>query len=422
MAVRRSARIIGTMVAALALVAGAGGCGAGSGTKDAKATTLTVVATNYGDSVHKNSQGYWDRVGLAFQATHPGVRVVTTVYPADTVDAKVAALVKRGKAPDVVQTGSFAEYAAAGKLYSADELLSIPVQAGFVRSLADAGKVAGTQYGLPFTASTRLLYYNKDLFRQAGLKAPATWQELLVDARVLKARGVKYPIALPFGPEEAEAETLGWLLAGEGGYTNNAGSYDLASDANVSTLTWLRSNLVEAGLTGPVAPGRLNRGAALTAFVDGEAAMVNAPLSLMRQIEDSSTHVSYGTVALPSRTGKTVPTMGTADWITAFKQGGHRELTGAFLDFLYGDKYVREQAAEYQLLPVTASVSARMRADGRYKRLWNGLDALGNVSLYPLSETSWSRVSAAIRSKIGASVAPGGDPRAVLTSIAKTAR
>ena len=30
-------------------------------------------------------------------AAHPGIRVVTTVYPADTVDAKVAALVKRGK-------------------------------------------------------------------------------------------------------------------------------------------------------------------------------------------------------------------------------------------------------------------------------------------------------------------------------------
>lgn len=130
MAVRRSARIVMAVIAALGLTAGVGGCGAGSGTKDAKTTTLTVVATNYGDSVHKNSQGYWDRVGLAFQAAHPGVRVVTTVYPADTVDAKVAALVKRGKAPDVVQTGSFAEYAAAGQLYSAEELLSIPSRPG----------------------------------------------------------------------------------------------------------------------------------------------------------------------------------------------------------------------------------------------------------------------------------------------------
>jgi multiple sugar transport system substrate-binding protein len=113
--------------------------------------------------------------------------------------------------------------------------------------------------------------------------------------------------------------------------------------------------------------------------------------------------------------------MGTADWTIAFKQRGHRQQIGQFLDFLYSDKYVTEQAAEYQLLPVTTSVSNAMRADKRYRSLWNGLDTLGNMDLYPLSETSWSRVSAAIRTKIGASVAPGGDPKAVLTSIAKSA-
>ncbi|MFG2311269.1 extracellular solute-binding protein [Streptomyces sp. NPDC048566] len=419
---RRSTRIMVAMAAALGLSAGAAGCGGGQDAADAGTTTLKIVATNYGDSVHKNSQGYWDRVGLAFQAAHPGVRVVTTVYPADTVDAKVAALVKRGEAPDIVQGGNFAQYAAAGELYSADEVLSIPVQAGFVRSLADAGKVNGTPYGMPFTASTRLLYYNKDLFRRAGLDAPATWQELAADARALKAQGVKYPIALPFGPEEAEAETLGWLLAGAGGYTDNGGKYDLVSEANVSALGWLRTNLVEAGLTGPVAPGRLNRSAALKAFVDGEAGMVNAPLSLMRQIADSSQNVPYGTVALPGSSGRTTPTMGTADWVVAFKKGGHRTETGAFLDFLYGDKYVREQAAEYQLLPVTVSVSAGMRADDAYRPLWHGLDALDGMSLYPLAETNWSRVAAEIRSRIGAAVAPGGDPEAVLTEIAKTAR
>lgn len=141
--------------------------------------------------------------------------------------------------------------------------------------------------------------------------------------------------------------------------------------------------LVAEGLTGPTLPGKLNRGAALQAFMDGKAAMVNAPLSLMRQIEDSTLSVPYGTVALPSRTGRTVPTMGTADWTIAFRSAGHREATGKFLDFLYGDKYVTQQAAEYQLLPVTTAASAAMRQDKQYSKLWNGLDALGNMELYP---------------------------------------
>ncbi|MER5924305.1 ABC transporter substrate-binding protein [Streptomyces mirabilis] len=418
---RRRARIMMTMTAALGLTVGVSGCGTDSGS-GAKTTTLTVVATNYGDSVHKNSIGFWDRVGLAFQAAHPDIRVETKVYPADEVDAKVAALVKQGRAPDVVQTDSYAEYAAKGMLYRADELLSISAQGSFVPSLAEAGQVRRVQYGLPFTASTRLLYYNKDLFSRAGLKPPTTWQQLLVDARVLKAMGVTYPIALPLGPEEAEAETLTWLLAGGGGYTDNSGSYALTSKENVSTLKWLRSSLVAEGLTGPTLPGKFNRGAALQAFMDGKAAMVNAPLSLMRQIEDSTLSVPYGTVALPSRTGRTVPTMGTADWTIAFRSAGHREATGKFLDFLYGDKYVTQQAAEYQLLPVTTAASAAMRQDKQYSKLWNGLDALGNMELYPLSETNWSQVVASIRAEIGRSVAPGGDPEAVLSSIGKATR
>jgi len=418
--VRRGIRVTVSLLAALGLTAGLSGCGgAGSGASE---VTLHVVAVNYGDSVHKNSQGFWDRVDLAFHTAHPEIDVETKVYSADTIDAKVAALVKQGKAPDVVQSDGFAEYAAKDLLYSADEVLSIPTQAGFVPSLAEAGQMDGDQYGLPFTASTRLLYYNKDLFTTAGLKPPKTWDQLLVATRVLKAQGVKYPIAVPLGPEEAEAETLMWLLAGGGGYTDDTNNYAIASDTNVETMRWLKTDLVGEGLTGPVAPGKLNRAAALQAFMDGDAGMVNAPLSLMRQIEDSTLSVPYGTVPLPSRSGRDVPTMGTADWVTAFKQGGHREQIGQFLDFLYQDKYVIEQATEYQLLPVTTSASDTMRADKTYRRLWDGLDTLQNLELYPLTETNWSEVTAAIRAQIGKAVAPTGNPQTVLTTIAKTAR
>jgi len=416
--VRRTVRIVAAAAVALGLTVGVSGCGGLTGSA-AKHVTLTVVVTNYGDSVHKNSQGYWDRVALAFRTDHPDIDVETTVYPADEIDAKVAELVRQGKAPDIVESDSYAEYAAKGLLYKADDLLSIAVQGGFEPSLAAAGQVDRVQYGLPFTASTRLLYYNKDLFKRAYLDPPTTWAELVADARALKVRGVKYPIAVPLGPEEAEAETLMWLLAGDGGYTDGTGNYSLASDANVATLKWLKSDLVGAGLTGPVAPGQLNRSAALQAFLEGDAAMVNGPLSLMRQIEDSTDNVAYGTVPLPSRTGKAAPAMGTADWIVGFKQRGHGEQIGTFLDFLYGDKYVTEQATEYQLLPVTTSVSDAMRADKQYRPLWNGLDALQTLELYPLSETNWAQVSASVRKRIGKAVAPGGDPEAVLESIAK---
>ncbi|MFF9772227.1 ABC transporter substrate-binding protein [Streptomyces sp. NPDC013978] len=418
---RHNARTIVAVTAALGLAVGLSGCGGGA---DAESGTvsLTVVATNYGDSVRKNSEGYWDRVALAFGAEHPGIDVDVQVHDPDEVDEKVAELVERGEAPDIVQTDSYSEYAARDLLYSADEVLSVPVQASFVRSLANAGEMDRAQYGMPFTASTRLLYYNKDLFAQAGLEPPTTWDELVAAARVLKVRGVTYPIAVPLGPEEAEAETLTWLLAGDGGYTDSTNRYDIASAANVATLTWLKEDLIGEGLTGPVPPGDLNRGEAVEAFLTGEAAMVNAPLSLIRQIKDSSDSVPYGAVPLPSRDGKETPTMGTADWVVAFRNDDHRTAIGQFLDFLYTDKYVTEQAAQYELLPVTTSAADTMRADKAHKHLWNGLDTLQNLRLYPVAETNWSEVATEIRRRIGKAVTPNGDPEEVLESIAKVAR
>jgi sn-glycerol 3-phosphate transport system substrate-binding protein len=52
--------------------------------------------------------------------------------------------------------------------------------------------VAGNMLSFPFNASTPILYYNKDLFRSAGLdpnQAPTTWLEVGQDAKRLREQG-----------------------------------------------------------------------------------------------------------------------------------------------------------------------------------------------------------------------------------------
>ncbi len=53
----------------------------------------------------------------------------------------------------------------------------------------------GNLYSMAFNSSTPILYYNKDLFKKAGLadKAPATWEEIEASAKKLQAAGVKCP-------------------------------------------------------------------------------------------------------------------------------------------------------------------------------------------------------------------------------------
>ncbi|WP_030341985.1 extracellular solute-binding protein [Streptomyces sp. NRRL S-1022] len=408
------------MVSALGMTAVLGGCGS-TGSSD---VTLRLVAADYGDSAANSSKKYWDALAGEYEKQHSGVKIEVSVYSWNDVDRKVKEMVDAGHAPDLAQIGAYADYAAAGKLYPASDLLSIRTQADFLSQLADAGEWKHTQYGIPFAASTRVLFYNKSLFAKASLTPPTTWAELAADAKALKAQGVKFPYALPLGPEEAQAETMQWLLSGGNGgsgYTDDVGTYTIDSAANVGTFTWLKDELVGKDLTGPVAPGKLNRADAFAAFADGQVGMLNGHPTLIQQAGKKG--VQFGMVPMPGRTGKARASMGVADWMMAFKQNGHADQIGDFLDFVYDEKNVLDFSRKYGLLPVTGSASNAMAASDAPadKALRPFLEQLPTSELYPVGKTSWAAVSAAVKQNIGQAVAPGGSPAGVLTRLQSTA-
>ncbi|WP_188277031.1 extracellular solute-binding protein [Streptomyces sp. CBMA152] len=398
------------------MTVGLSGCGSDSGSGS---VTLKLVAADYDIAGGDSTKAYWHNVVSEFEKKNPGIKVDVSVYSWDVVDAKVAEMVKAGNAPDIAQIGAYSDYAASGKLYAVDQMLSIPVQANFLAPLADAGEMKRTQYGIPFVASTRLLFYNKTLFKKAHIEPPTTWAQLEADAKALKAKGVKTPFALPLGSEEAQAETMMWLLSGGGGYVNQVAGYDIDSPENVKTFQWLKKDLVQAGLTGPVAPGKLNRQAAFDAFAKGDVGMLNGHPSLMGEARKKG--VDYGMVPLPGVEGKAKAAMGVADWIMGFKQNGHREQIGKFLDFTFNDQNVSTFADKYDLLPATRSASQAMQKDGKHQDLDQFLAALPTSELPPVGKTSWPRVSEAIKKRIGAAVQENDDPKAVLEGIAKVA-
>ncbi|WP_344539775.1 ABC transporter substrate-binding protein [Streptomyces levis] len=397
------------VASALGMTAVLGGCGVTGGSGD---VTLKLVAADYGDSAANSSKKYWDRLAAEYEADHPDVTVDVSVYSWNDVDRKVREMVSAGDPPDMAQIGAYADYAAQNQLYKADELLSIPVQADFVGQLASAGQVKGVQYGMPFASSTRVLFYNKTLFAKAGITPPESWDDLADAAEALKAEGVKYPYALPLGPEEAQAETMQWMLSGGGGYTDSVDSYGIDSPENIETFTWLKDELVGKDLTGPVAPGELNRADAFAAFAKGQVGMLNGHPSLMKMAGDKG--VKYGMVPMPGKEGPSKSTLGVADWMMAFRENGHRDQIGDFLDFVYSEKNVLAFSREYDLLPVTASASATMTAADRDKHLRPFLEELLSSELYPVGKTSWADVSALVKTQIGKAVAPGGSPTGVL--------
>jgi len=98
--------------------------------------------------------------------------------------AKLMTAAAGGTGPDVTQLGTYEirEFAKAGLL--ADLTPFVEGDNGLDTSdwpgtMLDAGRIDGKLYWLPFNVSAPVLYYNPNLFAQAGIKSvPETWDEL----------------------------------------------------------------------------------------------------------------------------------------------------------------------------------------------------------------------------------------------------
>jgi len=142
-----------------------------------------------------------DKLAADFNASQSEYRVVPNYKGnyTETVTAAIFAFRSRSQ-PAIVQVNEIATatmMAAKGAIYPVFELMRdeqepfspaayLPAVTGYY---AD---VAGNMLSFPFNASTPILYYNKNLFRSAGLDpetAPKTWPEVGAAAKKLRASG-----------------------------------------------------------------------------------------------------------------------------------------------------------------------------------------------------------------------------------------
>ena len=142
-----------------------------------------------------------DKLAADFNASQSDYRIVPAYKGSytETVTAAIFAVRSRSQ-PAIVQVNEIATatmMAARGAIYPVFELMRDQSE-GFTPSAylpAVAGYYAdvdGNMLSFPFNASTPILYYNKDMFRSAGLDpdvVPKTWPEVGAAAKRLRAAG-----------------------------------------------------------------------------------------------------------------------------------------------------------------------------------------------------------------------------------------
>jgi len=132
-----------------------------------------------------------------FNATHDDVQIEVTVMENDAFKTQIAVAVAAGEQPDIFMTwggGLLKSYVDAGIVREIPEL-DTEAGANFIPGGLGPSTFDSKHYAVPANLAGIGLYYNKALFAEADLDAPATWDDLIASCAVFNEMGVA-PISL----------------------------------------------------------------------------------------------------------------------------------------------------------------------------------------------------------------------------------
>ncbi|MCP4539701.1 MAG: extracellular solute-binding protein [Chloroflexi bacterium] len=168
-------------------------------TKEPRKVVLTMGAW-------RTSTERLNRILDSFHDAHPNITVRFDPTLSGEYDDVLKAQLESGTAPDMFYLRSFS---ASQKLFELGYLEPLGDLPGLRESfdppmLEPWSTENGTPYGVPFTATSHGIYYNKDIFEELGLSVPETWEELLATTQAIKDAGY-----IPF----ANATKDAWAIA-----------------------------------------------------------------------------------------------------------------------------------------------------------------------------------------------------------------
>ncbi|HEX7880090.1 MAG TPA: sugar ABC transporter substrate-binding protein [Candidatus Eisenbacteria bacterium] len=148
-----------------------------------------------------------------FERRHPGVRIEVQQIPWSAAHEKLLTGYVGRSMPDLFQLGNtwVSEFAALGALEPLDARVAASTVVdpeSFFSGIWDTNVVDGVTWGLPWYVDTRVIFYRKDLLREAGFDSfPGDWDgwRRAMDAMKARAGNDRYVLFLPLNEWNPQA-------------------------------------------------------------------------------------------------------------------------------------------------------------------------------------------------------------------------
>ena len=182
------------VVAAAALFLAA--CGGSSSSSTQSTKTFGVNATGV---VHfwarQATDGPAKALVAGFNATHKNLKVVLHLTPPNDDTSQLATAIRAGSVPDVVGLNDIdvPTFSHEHALMDVTPYVNaLPYKAALSPGHLQLATINGHYYGLPYLADLSVLWYNKKLFKEAGLNPdapPTNYAEIVADSAKISALG-----------------------------------------------------------------------------------------------------------------------------------------------------------------------------------------------------------------------------------------
>jgi raffinose/stachyose/melibiose transport system substrate-binding protein len=187
-------------LAAAGLAVGAlAGCAADSG-DDNGTDAENVTITWWHNATSGPLPAVWEEVAAEFEAANPGVTVEQTGYQNEELQRTlIPNALAAGDPPDLFQVwpgGELRDQVENGYLMALDDVIPDTISA--VGATVNPWQVGGETYAVPFTFGIEGFWYNTDMFDEAGVDVPTTFDELVDAVDGLRDAGFT-PIAVGAG-------------------------------------------------------------------------------------------------------------------------------------------------------------------------------------------------------------------------------
>lgn len=339
-----------------------------------------------------------------FEKQHPDVKVNLEFVPYEALHDKiVAARGAGGNGYDVVLFDAIwpAEFSRYDLLQDVSSRIAADEREKIFPGAMNTVVYQGKTLGMPWILDTKYLYYNKAMLDKAGIKTPpASWQQVMDDAKVLKDKGiVKYPLVWSWSQAEALICDYTTLVSGFGGSFYQNGKLDFSTPASLKAVTLMKTSL-DQGLSNPASREYLEEDVR-KAFSNGDAAFALNWTYMYNMANDPKQSKVAGDVGIVPAPGDTPDKPGAVNGSMGLgiaKASQHPEEAWQYIHYLTSQP-VQDKYAKLSLPVWKASYQDPAVAKGQ-ESLIAAADKSLNVMLSRPETADYSRLSNTLQQQL----------------------